>query len=81
MNYNKHPITILGALKADIRSAGWEVRDAACLTTDRGTRCVLGVDLQNKLGMSTTQKPASKKNRGLMCYSESNRKGKNKSFI
>ena len=25
VNYNEHPVLILGALKADIRSAGWEV--------------------------------------------------------
>ena len=47
VDYNKHSIVILGILKADIRSAGWKVRNAALLMTER-------------VGISTTQKPAQK---------------------
>ena len=47
VDYNKRPIAILGALKAKIRSAGWEVPDATFLITERRTRCIIGLDLQN----------------------------------
>ena len=46
LDYNKHPIQILGALRANIRSAGWEVQDASLLVTERRARCILGLDLQ-----------------------------------
>ena len=45
VDYNKHPIQILGAVCADIRSAGWEVKDAYFLVTERRARCILGLDL------------------------------------
>ena len=44
VDYNKHSIVILGALKANIRSAGWEVNEATFLITERRTRCILGLD-------------------------------------
>ena len=50
----------MGAVKAKIRSAGWEVPDATFLITERRTRCILGLDLQNKVGITTTQTPAPK---------------------
>ena len=59
VDYNKHSIVILGALKADIRSAGWEVQEATFLVTERCTRFILGLDLQNRVGISTTPKPAT----------------------
>ena len=58
VDYNKQPILILGALKADIKSAGWEVKGVSFLVTERRTRCILGLDLQSKIGMHTTQKTA-----------------------
>ena len=60
IDYNKQPIVILGALKAKIRSTGWEIHNATFLNTERRTRCILGLDLQNKVCISTTQKPAPK---------------------
>ena len=61
VDYNKKPIAILGAVKANIRSAGWEVPKATFLITERRTRCILGLDLQNKIGITTTQRPAPTK--------------------
>ena len=58
VDYNKHPIQILGAVCADIRSAGWEVKDAYFLVTEKRARCELGLDLQGKLGIHTSQKSA-----------------------
>ena len=58
VDYNKQPILILGALKADIRSAGWEVKRVLFLVTERRTRCILGFDFQSKIGIHTTQKTA-----------------------
>ena len=58
MDYNKRPNLILGALKANLRSAGWEVLGAMLLVTERRMRCILDLDLQSKLGIQTTQKPA-----------------------
>ena len=58
VDYNKHPIQILGAVCANIRSAGWEVKDAYFLVTERRARCILGLDLQGKLGIQTSQKSA-----------------------
>ena len=48
-------------MKAKIRSAGWEVPDATFLITERKTRCILGLNLQNKMGITTTQRPTPKK--------------------
>ena len=58
VDYNKRPILILGALKASVRSAGWEVLGAMLLVTERRMRCILDLDLQSKLGFQTTQKSA-----------------------
>ena len=58
LDYNKRPILILGALKANLRSAGWEVLGAMLLVTERRMSCILGLDLQSKLGIQTTQKVA-----------------------
>ena len=61
VDYNKQPIQILGALCTSIRSAGWEVQDASLLVTERRARCILGLDLQAKLGIQTSQKSAPSK--------------------
>ena len=58
VDYNKHPIQILAATCANIRSAGWEVKDAYFLVTERRARCILGLDLQGKLGIHLSQKSA-----------------------
>ena len=41
VDYNKSPILILGALKENLHSAGWEVQGAPLLVTDGRTRCIL----------------------------------------
>ena len=58
VDYNKQPIQILGAVCTSIRSVGWEVTDASFLVTERRARCILGLDLQGKLGIQTSQKSA-----------------------
>ena len=58
VDYNKRPILILGALKANVRSAGWKVLGAMLLVIERRMRCILGLDLKSKLGTQTTQKAA-----------------------
>ena len=60
VDYNKQPINILGAITTTIHSAGWEVVGASFLITERRTRCILGLDLQGKVGIHTTQKLAPK---------------------
>ena len=60
VDYNKQPISVLGALKTNLRSAGWEVKGATFLVTERKTRCIMGLDLQGQVGIVTTQKPAPK---------------------
>ena len=60
VDYNKQPICVLGALKTNLRSAGWEVKGATFLVTERKTRCIMGLDLQGQVGIVTTQKPAPK---------------------
>ena len=47
VDFNKQPIVKLGALTANIRSAGWEIHNATFLITESRTRCILGLDLQN----------------------------------
>ena len=56
VDYNKQPINVLGAIATTIRSAGWEVMEASFLITERRTRCIMGLDLQSKVGIHTTQK-------------------------
>ena len=53
-------MAILGALKAKIRSAGWEFPDATFLIIERKTRCIIGLDLQNRVDITSTQRPAPK---------------------
>ena len=77
VDYNKQPIQILGALCTSIRSAGREVTDSTFLVTERRARCFLGLDLQGKLGIQTTQKSApSQKSRFdvLLCEQPEGRK-------
>ena len=59
VDYNK-PINILGAIITTIRSAGWEVVGASFLITERRTPCILGLDLQNRVGIHATQNLAPK---------------------
>ena len=74
VDYNKPPIQIPGALCTSIRSAGCEVTYATLLVTERRARCILGLALQGKLGIQTSQKSAPSQNPGLTCYCASSRK-------
>ena len=55
VDYNKYPIQILGAVRRTIRSAGWEVRDVSLLVRERRARCILGLDLQGKREIHTSE--------------------------
>ena len=57
VDYNKQAICVLGALKTNLRSAGWEVKGATFLVTESKNRCIMGLDLQGQVGIATTQKP------------------------
>ena len=48
VDYDKRPVLILGALKANLRSAGWKVHGAPLLLTERRMQSILGLDLQGK---------------------------------
>ena len=54
MDYNKKVIQILGALKLPVSSAEWEVPDATFLVVEN-KRCLVGLDLQSKIGIVTKQ--------------------------
>ena len=60
VDYNKQPISTLGALKTNLRSAGWEVKAATFLVSERKTRYIMGLDMQGQVGVVTTQKSAPK---------------------
>ena len=60
VNYNEHPVKIIGPLKVDVRSAGCENHNSAFEITERRTQSILDLDFQNRVRISTTQKPASK---------------------
>ena len=58
-DYNKKRIKTLGVVYMDVTSAGWEVERALFHVVDR-KRCLLGMDLQEVLGIVTTQKQKQK---------------------
>ena len=76
VDYKKTPIVTIGTLNADIRSEGWELRNTAFLITERPTRCILGVDLQRKMGISTKQKSAPREKSRYEEQSSESRKQK-----
>ena len=81
-DYNKQKIQILEALCTSIRSAGWEVQDASLLLTERPQRCMLGLDLQGKLGIHTSQKSAPSKRKFYKKFlSLFDRKGESKNHV
>ena len=81
VDYNKQPIVKLGALTANIRSAGWEVHNATFLITERRTRCNLGLDLQNRVGISTTQNRPRMKNLDLTYFYVNSQKCGKANFV
>ena len=46
VDYYIQPILIFGAMQANIRSAGCEVKNASLLISKRRARCILGLQLQ-----------------------------------
>ena len=56
VDYNKNFIKIVGVLTADISSDGWKVQGARFLVVEK-KRCLLGLDLQPKIGIETRQRP------------------------
>ena len=60
VDYNKKPIRLLGSIQIPISSSGWRVADAQFLISENRTRNLLGLDLQEKLGIVTTQLKAEK---------------------
>ena len=55
VDYNKKPIRQLGSIQIPISSSGWRVANAQFLISENRTRNLLGLDLQEKLGIVTTQ--------------------------
>ena len=86
VDYNKRPILILkvkskSTLKANLRSAGWEVHGAQLLVTERRMRCIVGLDLQGIMGIHATRNQPQNEDPGLTCYCASSQKVGNKNFI
>ena len=55
VNYNKKPICLLGSICIPISSSGWKVKEACFLVSEKRTRNFLDLDLQDQLGVVTTQ--------------------------
>ena len=55
VDYNKKPIRLLGSVCLPISSSGWKVEEACFLVSENRTRNLLGLDLQDQLGVVTTQ--------------------------
>ena len=55
VNYNKKPICLLGSICIPISSSGWKVKEACFLVSEKRTRNLLDLDLQDQLGVVTTQ--------------------------
>ena len=55
VDYNKKPIRLLGSIQIPISSSGWRVANAQFLISENRTRNLLGLDLQEKLGLVTKQ--------------------------
>ena len=55
VDYNKQPIRLLGSIQIPISSGGWRVDNAQVLISENRARNLLGLDLQEQLGVVTTQ--------------------------
>ena len=55
MDYNKQPIGLLGSIQIPISSSGWRVDNAQFLISESRARNLLGLDLQEQLGVVPTQ--------------------------
>ena len=58
VDYNKQPIRLLGSIQIPISSSGWKVDNAQFLISENRTRNFFGLDLQEQLGVVTTQMKA-----------------------
>ena len=58
VDYNKQPIRLLGSIQNPISSGGWRVDNAQFLISENRTRNLLGLDLQEQLGVVSTQMKA-----------------------
>ena len=81
VDYNKQPIVILGALKAKIRSTGWESHNATFLITESRTRCILGLDLHNKVCIILPKNRLQNESLELTYSCVNSRKSEKKSFM
>ena len=52
---NKKPIRLLGSIRIPISSSGWKVEEIHFLVSENRTRNLLGLDLQDQLGVVSTQ--------------------------
>ena len=59
VDYNKQPICLLGSIQFPISSSGWMVENAQFLVSENRARNFLGLNLQEKLGVATTQLKAA----------------------
>ena len=55
IDYNDQKSNILGELTVDIKSAGWTAEKAKFLVVPKA-RCLMGLDLQNRVGIETIQR-------------------------
>ena len=53
VDYNKHPIRLLGSIQIPISSSGWKVDTAQIFISENRTRNLLGLDLQEQLSVVT----------------------------
>ena len=60
VDYNKKPIRLLGSVCLPVSSSGWKVEEACFLVSENRTRNLLGLDLQEQLGVVTTQMRAER---------------------
>ena len=55
VDYNHHSIKLFGTLVIKIHSNGWVAENVHFPTSDNRTRWFLGLDIQAKIGITTTQ--------------------------
>ena len=55
VDYKKQPVRQLGSIQIPISSSGWKVDNAQFLISENRTRNLLGLNLQEQLGVVNTQ--------------------------
>ena len=56
VDYNKRSIKLFGSLEIPLTSKGWKIENACFLVPENRTRNLLGMNLQEKLGIETVQR-------------------------